>query len=196
MLKGYYQVALDLREIPRDSGHWVLGLERTPWTDDDDDDDDDARQTDLNPERRVPCGKALPTDWVKLIDNVNALEIANISTARLKWVGRTNGPIRRTCRTSCGCACHACRKLAAVRNRASACRAAALAKVIPTSRAAGRFRSGHPSERQPLEVALISHPCAPNVCCGSCKAGHGCNVARERLPSGGARDGALRACFC
>ena len=92
--KGYYQVTLDLREVPRGSDHWVLGMERTPWTDDDDDDDDDAvKPVSLDPSK----GKQLlPSDWVRLMDNVSSLEIAYFD-ARLngwvdKWTDQTNLP--------------------------------------------------------------------------------------------------------
>ncbi len=93
--KGYYQVTLDLREIPRDSGHWALGLERTPWTDDDDDDDDDDAIKPTSPELRT-VRQSLPTDWVRLLDNVSALEIAYFDS-RLngwqdKWTDQTNLP--------------------------------------------------------------------------------------------------------
>ncbi len=92
--KGFYQVTLDLREIPRDSGHWALGLERTPWTDDDDDDDDDAIKP-TSPELRT-VRESLPTDWVRLMDNVSALEIAYFDS-RLngwqdKWTDQANLP--------------------------------------------------------------------------------------------------------
>ncbi len=81
--KGYYQITLDLREIPRDSGHWVLGLERTPWTDDDDDDDDDALKP-TSPELRT-VRQSLPTDWVRLMDNISALEIAYFDSRLNGW---------------------------------------------------------------------------------------------------------------
>ena len=91
--KGFYQITLDLREIPRDSGHWTLGMERTPW-DDDDDDDDDAIKPDSKDLRTVK--QALPSDWVRLLDNVNALEVAYFDS-RLngwvdKWTDQTNLP--------------------------------------------------------------------------------------------------------
>ncbi len=92
--KGFYQVALDLREIPRDSGHWALGMERTPWTDDDDDDDDDAVKPNIPTAGALR--QALPSDWVKLMDNVSALEIAYFDS-RLngwqdKWTDQANLP--------------------------------------------------------------------------------------------------------
>ena len=84
--KGYYQVTLDLREIPRNSDHWVLGMERTPWTDDDDDDDDDAVRPD-SPTLRT-AKQQLPSDWVRLLDNVNALEIAYYDSRLSAWVDK------------------------------------------------------------------------------------------------------------
>ena len=83
--KGYYQVTLDLREIPRDSGHWMLGLERTPWNDDDDD-DDDAIKPDSKDLRTAK--QELPSDWVRLLDNVNALEIGYFDSRLNGWVDK------------------------------------------------------------------------------------------------------------
>ena len=84
--KGYYQVTLDLREVPRGSDHWALGLERTPWTDDDDDDDDDA----IKPGATVvqKSKEQLPTDWVRLMDNVSGLEIAYFDARLNGWVDK------------------------------------------------------------------------------------------------------------
>ena len=83
--KGYYQITLDLREIPRNSDHWVLGLERTPWTDDDDDDDDDDAIKPVSPGLHKETPK-LPTDWVQLMDNVSALELAYFDSRLNGWV--------------------------------------------------------------------------------------------------------------
>ncbi len=84
--KGFYQVTLDLREIPRGSDHWALGMERTPWNDDDDDDDDDA----VKPTASVlQSGRQqLPSDWVRLMDNVSALEIAFFDSRLNGWVDK------------------------------------------------------------------------------------------------------------
>ncbi len=93
--KGLYQVTLDLRETPRGSNHWALGMERNPWTDDDDDDDDDEGPK-LNAALQNKPPEKLPSDWVKLLDDVNALEIAYFDH-RLngwvdKWMDATNLP--------------------------------------------------------------------------------------------------------
>ena len=84
--KGYYQITLDLREMPRGSDHWVLGLERTPWSDDDDDDDDDT----IKPaSTTLQTGRLqLPSDWVRLMDNVSALEIAFFDSRLNGWVDK------------------------------------------------------------------------------------------------------------
>jgi type II secretory pathway pseudopilin PulG len=88
--KGYYQITLVLRELPRGSGKMFLGLEREPWTDDDDDDDDDntpsgaaAKPASL----RTPVEK-LPSDWVPLMAGVQQLEIAYFDSRLNAWVDR------------------------------------------------------------------------------------------------------------
>lgn len=94
--KGYYQIGLDLREIPRGSGQWALGMERTPWTDDDDDDDDDDNA--VKPKTSAPGAlrPVLPSDWVKLMDRVNGLEImyfdARLNDWQDKWTDQANLP--------------------------------------------------------------------------------------------------------
>ena len=82
---GYYQITLDLREIPRGSDHWVLGMERTPWSDDDDDDDDDNGPK-LASGLQAKQKDKLPTDWVKLMDDVSSLEFAFFDQRLNDWV--------------------------------------------------------------------------------------------------------------
>ena len=84
--KGYYQVTIDLREIPRNSDHWVLGLERTPWADDDDDDDDDDDAIKPGLPDLHKGAQKLPTDWVRLMDNVSALEVGYFDSRLSAWV--------------------------------------------------------------------------------------------------------------
>lgn len=89
--RGFYQVTLDLHEIPRGSGHFALGLERQPWTDDDDDDDDDDASTPgAKPKTAAlhPASAPLPADWVMLLDNVKSLEIAYFDARLNGWVDR------------------------------------------------------------------------------------------------------------
>ena len=90
--KGFYQITLDLREMPRGSGHFALGLERQPWTDDDDDDDDDDDKTTpaakIKPTNLGPGHPPLPSDWVKLMDNVKGLEIAYFDSRLNGWVDK------------------------------------------------------------------------------------------------------------
>jgi prepilin-type N-terminal cleavage/methylation domain-containing protein len=90
--KGYYQLTLVLREIPRGSGKMVLGLERQPWTDDDDDDDDDD-DTNATPAGKAAAQRAaavqkLPSDWVPLLAGVQQLEIAYFDARLNSWVDR------------------------------------------------------------------------------------------------------------
>ena len=89
--RGFYQVTLDLREAPRGSGHFALGLERQPWTDDDEDDEDDDASTPLqkpgaNGQR--PVKSPLPSDWLPLMDNVQSLEIAYFDARLNGWVDK------------------------------------------------------------------------------------------------------------
>ena len=88
--RGFYQITLDLRETPRNSGHFALGLERQPWVDDDDDDDDDdtapgakTRNANLR-----PAHAPLPSDWVMLMDHVQSLEIAYFDSRLNGWVDK------------------------------------------------------------------------------------------------------------
>ena len=91
--KGYYEITLDLREMPRGSGHYALGMERTPWTDDDDDDDDDddsarpkATSTKVTDVTRIH--QPLPSDWVKLMDGVKGLEFSYFDARLNGWVDK------------------------------------------------------------------------------------------------------------
>ena len=98
---GFYQITLGVREQGRGSGHFALGLEREPWTDDNDEDAAPApagnnaagasrlQTTDLRPGRsRVQ----MPSDWVKLMDNVNALEVTYFDARLNGWVDRWTDP--------------------------------------------------------------------------------------------------------
>lgn len=93
--KGYYQITLDLRETPRGSGHFALGMERQPWTDDDDDDDDDEDKpaaTKLKATAARQGHPPLPSDWVKLMDNVKGLEVAYFDARLNGWVDKWPNP--------------------------------------------------------------------------------------------------------
>jgi hypothetical protein len=90
--KGYYQITLVLREVPRGSGKMVLGLERQPWIDDDDDDDDDddssttaAKGKSLNLSAVV---EKLPADWIPLLPGVQQIEIAYFDARLNSWLNR------------------------------------------------------------------------------------------------------------
>ena len=84
--KGYYQITLDLREFPRGSDHWSLGMERTPWNDDDDDDDEDTIKP--NSALLQTGRQQLPSDWVRLMDNVSSLEVAYFDSRLNGWVDK------------------------------------------------------------------------------------------------------------
>lgn len=89
---GNYEVLLEVREWPRKSGKFSLGIERRPHEDDDDDDDDD----DDNPSKAATSLHPhinLPADWVPLIEGVRNLEV-NYFDGRLngwveKWTDQT-----------------------------------------------------------------------------------------------------------
>ena len=78
--RGYYQVTLDLEEKPRGSGHHALYLEREPWTDNEEGDapDDDDKK----------AASARPSDVLKLMDGVRALEIAYFDARLNGWVDK------------------------------------------------------------------------------------------------------------
>lgn len=85
---GNYEVLLEVREWPRKSGKFALGIERRPHEDDEDDDDDED-----NPALPLHAPVNLPADWVPLIEGVRNLEI-NYFDGRLngwveKWVDLT-----------------------------------------------------------------------------------------------------------
>lgn len=80
---GNYEVLLEVREFPRRSGKFALGIERRPHEDDDDDDedeDDEPNPTSLKP--RID----LPADWVPLIEGVRNLEINYFDSRLNGWV--------------------------------------------------------------------------------------------------------------
>ena len=89
--KGLYEITLGLREIPRGSGHYCLGMERTPWTDDDNDDDDadtDKKVSSTKVTDVTKVRETLPSDWVKLMDNVKGVEFAYFDSRLNGWVDK------------------------------------------------------------------------------------------------------------
>jgi prepilin-type N-terminal cleavage/methylation domain-containing protein len=84
--KGLYEVTIDIREIPRGSGKFALGMERAPHDDDDDDDDVvPPAQGGLKSKRA-----SLPSDWIKLMDGVRTLELAYFDSRLNGWVDKWN----------------------------------------------------------------------------------------------------------
>ena len=81
--RGFYQVTLDLEEKPRGSGRQALYLERTPWTDNEgtDEADDDKK-----------AASARPSDLIKLLDDVRALEIGYYDARLNGWVDKWTDP--------------------------------------------------------------------------------------------------------
>ena len=69
-------------------------MERTPWTDDDDDDDDDDDNTGRPKASSIKVTdvtkvhQTLPSDWVKLMDNVKGLEISYFDARLNGWVDK------------------------------------------------------------------------------------------------------------
>ena len=93
---GLYQITLGLHEIPRGSGHYVLGLEREPWTDDSETllNGADAFQLPAVSAGGVrTTGTSLqseqgPSDWVRLLDGVSALEISYFDPRLNTWLDK------------------------------------------------------------------------------------------------------------
>ena len=83
--RGYYQVTLDLEEKPRGSGHPALYLEREPWTEGEEE-DVAGSETDKK------SASVLPADVLKLMDGVEALEIAYFDARLNGWVDKWADP--------------------------------------------------------------------------------------------------------
>lgn len=86
--KGLYEITLTLRELPRGSGHYSLGMERTPWEDDDLDDDDEDNKASSTKATNIKVKQALPSDWVTLLDGVKGLEFAYFDARLNGWVDK------------------------------------------------------------------------------------------------------------
>lgn len=90
---GNYEVLLEVREWPRKSGKFSLGIERRPHEDDEDDDDEDEDNPAATAAASLHPHLNLPADWVPLVEGVRNLEI-NYFDGRLngwveKWVDLT-----------------------------------------------------------------------------------------------------------
>ena len=87
--KGFYQITLGVRESPRGSGKFFLGMQREPWTSDDDDDDDDANGNPINKTATNRAPKAhLASDWIPLMEGVTGLEIEYFDVRLNGWVDK------------------------------------------------------------------------------------------------------------
>ena len=90
--RGYYQITLDTHEIPRGSGHFTLGMDRQPWSEDDDDDDDDddnaVATANVKTKDFLKGRDRLPADWVPLLEGVRAVEIAYFDARLNGWVDK------------------------------------------------------------------------------------------------------------
>ena len=89
--KGFYQITLGVRENPRGSGKYSLGMNREPWTSDEDDDDDDE-DANGNPINRTTSNRApktnLPADWIPLMEGITGLEVAYFDVRLNGWVDK------------------------------------------------------------------------------------------------------------
>lgn len=85
---GNYEVLLEVRESPRKSGKYALGIERRPHEDDNDDDDDDTTNGGLKSPGANPARPNLPADWVPLVEGVRSLEIGYFDSRLNGWVER------------------------------------------------------------------------------------------------------------
>ena len=93
--KGFYQVTLGVRENPRGSGKYFLGMQREPWTSDDEDDEEDEDTDDngnAKPVVKANTNRApkqnLPADWLPLMPGVTSLEIAYFDARLNGWVDK------------------------------------------------------------------------------------------------------------
>ena len=83
--RGNYEIQLEVREFPRRSGKFALGIERRPHEDDDDDDDDDDAAA-TNAVASLHPHVNLPADWVPLIEGVRNLQIGYFDSRLNGWV--------------------------------------------------------------------------------------------------------------
>lgn len=94
--RGFYQVTFNVQETPRGSGHYALGMDREPWTDDDDDDSDDdqSKATALKATDTRPGHELARTngEWIKLLDGIRSLEIAYYDARINNWVDKWTDP--------------------------------------------------------------------------------------------------------
>ncbi len=90
--KGFYQVTLGIRESPRGSGKFFLGMNREPWSDDDDDEDDDDDNGNAKNVNKATSNRApkvnLPSDWIPLMPGITGLEIAYFDARLNGWVDK------------------------------------------------------------------------------------------------------------
>lgn len=82
---GNYEILLEVREFPRKSGKFSLGMERRPHEDDDDDDDEDNPAA-ANGTTPIKPRLNLPADWVPLLEGVRNLEISYFDSRLNGWL--------------------------------------------------------------------------------------------------------------
>ena len=96
--RGLYQITLGLHETAHGSGRYTLGLEREPWT------EDSETLSNKNDTFQLPAISAGgfrtqetgsrdqqgPSDWVKLLDGVSALEISYFDPRLNTWLDKWN----------------------------------------------------------------------------------------------------------
>ena len=92
--KGLYEITWTVREIPRGSGKYTLGMERTPWEDDNADDDDDDPSANVGKVSSTKVAdvkkvrEVLPSDWVAVMDGVKSLECSYFDARLNGWVDK------------------------------------------------------------------------------------------------------------
>ena len=92
--RGLYEITWTVREIPRGSGKYTLGMERTPWEDDSADDDEDDPSANVGKVSSTKVAdvtrlrETLPSDWVAIMDGVKARECSYFDARLNGWVDK------------------------------------------------------------------------------------------------------------
>ncbi len=90
--KGFYQITLGVRDFPRGSNKFYLGMQREPWTSDEEDDAADDEDANGKPGNKATTNRApkaeLPADWIPLVPGVVGLELAYFDARLNGWVDK------------------------------------------------------------------------------------------------------------
>jgi prepilin-type N-terminal cleavage/methylation domain-containing protein len=94
--KVLYEVTFFVREMPTGSGKFALGMERQAHEDDEEEEEEVVQMNNGREEGRPPNNSLsstavstrpkLPSDWIKLMDDVNRLELGYFDSRLNGWV--------------------------------------------------------------------------------------------------------------